>query len=218
MDEPLDIDAASLKRGRTSELLAVSVTQGAKAILEAQIRAVDGGDGPVCAPSEAPPPEFDDPSSLPDTWEIHRGDGREPPGISTHLDNREYDMVPGQPHLSIWSRLRPAVTFSEPFLEAARYALGLDSGGGAVLNMLSTDVFGRSESPWGFSTLDALINFHEPLGTEWMYVPTRVVTSGSGLASTNTQSWSSDGKLLATNLSQTAFFPLPTGWKAVRDA
>jgi acyl-CoA thioesterase len=217
MSEPLDIEALSLKRGRSSELLAVSVTQAGKTVAEAQIRATDEGEGPICAPSETPPPELGDPFSLPDMWEIQSGDGRKPPGISAHWEDRTDDFEPGQRHGSFWNQLRPAVTFADPFLEAARYTLALDSGGGAVLNLLSTEVYGRSESPWGFSNLDALIHFHQPRGTEWIYTTTRVVTGSDGLASTQTQNWSSDGNLLATNMSQIAFFPLPPGWSAVRD-
>ena len=43
-----------------------------------------------------------------------------------------------------------------------------------------------------------------------MFVEYRVLTGSDGFVSAQAQAWSSDGNLLATSMSQVAFFPLPT--------
>ena len=81
--EALDIDVVSLRRGRTSELLAVSVGQAGKRVVEAQIRTTDGGFGPVCEPQE--PPTLVDPLSRPPAAAAMRAVGVEPPEPSCFL-------------------------------------------------------------------------------------------------------------------------------------
>ncbi len=210
--EPLDINVVSLRRGRTSELLAVSVGQAGKTVVEAQIRATDGGSGPICEPRQ--PPTLVDPLSRPLAGEAMRADGTEPPNILAIWDMRapEFgDATGGDPEAWFWARLGPAVTYDNPFLEAARYALSLDSHAPAVLHRLGAWGPGRREIPWGFSNLDSLIHFHQPSGTDWVYAEYRVLTGSDGLVSTQAQAWSSEGNLLATAMSQVAFFPLRPG-------
>jgi acyl-CoA thioesterase len=101
--QPLDINVVSLRRGRTSELLAVSVGQAGRTVVEAQIRASEGGSGPVCEPRQ--PPTLVDPLSRPLAGEATRADGTEAPNILGIWDMRapEFgDATAGDPEACFW--------------------------------------------------------------------------------------------------------------------
>jgi hypothetical protein len=215
LGETLDISAVSMRRGRTNELLRVSISQAGKPTVEALVRAADAESGPECAPVHRP--ELDDPLSWPlavDVWSRH---GFEPPPmfvsvVEAHL--REPDrQVPGVDSATWW-RLDAGVTYDDPFMEGARMLLGMDGQGTAVLKRLDRlwDREKREALDWGFSNLDSLIHFHQATGTEWLYVLSRVMTGRDGFASVQSQTWSPQGDPLATVMSQIAFFPLREGW------
>jgi acyl-CoA thioesterase len=52
-----------------------------------------------------------------------------------------------------------------------------------------------------------LIHFHRIPGTDWLCYLSKVNDALGGVASGQTQVWSEAGQLLATALSQVAFFP-----------
>jgi acyl-CoA thioesterase len=210
--QPLRVDVVTMKRGRTSELLAVSVRQLDKLVVEAQIRAAEGGDGPDCEPVTAPP--TGDPHSTPLFADSMSADGSDPPGVLNWCEVRG-SSESREPVL--WTRVDSGVTSDAPFLEAARWALALDSQGGALMHRLGMWGEGRADLPWGFSSLDSHIHFHEPAGSPWVLTKNEVLTASGGFAGVRTLLWSSDGALLASAMSQVAFFALPEGWSYLRD-
>jgi hypothetical protein len=110
-----------------------------------------------------------------------------------------------------WWRLGAGITYDDPWLEASRLALTMDAAGGAVVFRLIADGHARDALPWGFSNLDGLVHFHEPKGTEWLYVETQILTGAGGHVSAQTQTWSADMKqLLASAITQLSFFAGPT--------
>jgi hypothetical protein len=139
-----------------------------------------------------------------------------PPIFSVVVDARprERDRQVQGIDADAWWRLASRATYSDPFMEAARMLLGMDGQGTAVLKRLDRfwDQADREAFDWGFSNLDSLIHFHQAAGTEWLYTLSRVMTGGGGFASVQSQTWSPDGNLLATVMSQIAFFPLREGW------
>jgi acyl-CoA thioesterase len=211
--EPLDVTVQSLRRGRTNELLRVSIGQAGKPTVEALVRAADGGSGPGFAPTRRP--ALDDPLSRPLMADLLREHGREPSRNFEIMELRH--RGPGKAPEGdddFWCRLGPGVIYDDPFLEAARFVLGMDNQGVAVMNRF--DRFWRPELEqtleWGFANVDSLVHFHQAVGTEWLYTLTRVVTGRDGFVSAETELWSTGGDLLATAMSQIGFFPLREGW------
>jgi acyl-CoA thioesterase len=210
---PLEIEVASLRRGRTNELLRVAIGQAGKPTVEALVRTADGDSGPECSPSRRP--EFEDPLTWPSLVDVFREHGMEPSGPKEAFEvrHRGPDRAPDRDD-DFWFRLIPGVTYDDPYMEAARVVMGLDSQGVAVLSRLDR-LWGPAEREpfeWGFSNLDSLIHFHQATGTEWLCSVSRVVTGCDGFVSAQSQTWSADGDLLATAMSQIAFFPLREGW------
>ena len=72
--------------------------------------------------------------------------------------------------------------------------------------------------PWGFSNLDSLVHFHRPRGSDWILSESTVLAGGDGLVSVQSQVWSETGDLLATAMSQVAFFSLHDNWSFAREA
>ncbi len=104
-------------------------------------------------------------------------------------------------------RIGPGARFQDPYLEAARSAVMLDMAGSGLLARLGLFSGASKELAWRFSNLDALLQFHHPVGTEWLYCATRVLTGSHGYVGTQTQIWSDDGNLLATAASQLVCAP-----------
>jgi acyl-CoA thioesterase len=197
--KPLQIAARSVRRGRSSDLVAVSITQDAKPVLDAQVRAANAGPGPQLEPRQRP--RLTDPVSL-------------PPDVSffAHMESRQARAdIPsdGDADLSWWMRLGPDVVYDDAFLEAARFMLSMDSQAPAILNRIGAS-WGHPGRPlpWGFRNLDMLVHIHRPQATEWVLSDSRVIVGVDGLASAQTQVWSSAGYLMATGISQVAFFEM----------
>jgi acyl-CoA thioesterase len=213
LGETLDISAVSMRRGRNNELLRVSIGQAGKPTVEALVRTADAESGPECTPANQP--ELDDPLSWPLAVDVFRQLGMAPPplfvsAVDAHLRGPDR-RVPGIDADSWW-RLASRATYDDPFMEAARMLLGMDGQGMAVLRRLDRVGPAGEALDWGFSNLDSLIHFHQTAGSEWLYVLSRVMTGRDGFASVQTQTWSPEGDLLATVMSQIAFFPLREGW------
>jgi acyl-CoA thioesterase len=93
-----------------------------------------------------------------------------------------------------------------------------DASGGAVSFRLAPAGQRRKQLPWGFSNIDELVHFHEAAGTEWLQIEVRILTGSGGYASAQCQTWSDEGKLLVTAISQLAFFELQGGSTLASDS
>jgi len=215
---PLDLAVESLRRGRTSELVRVSISQQGKPVVEAQVRTALDGDGPDCAART--PPISEDPRTLGSGWDTMRSQGIEPPRMSVCWDTRfgaDGGGTSDGRDSAFWARLGDDMTFADPYVEAGRWALSLDSQAGAIIRRIGASH--RAEPlPWGFSNLDSLVHFHRAQGSEWILSENTVLTGGDGLVSVQSQVWSETGDLLATAMSQVAFFPLRDNWSFAREA
>lgn len=214
----LNFAVVSLRRGRTSELVRVSVTQQGKPVVEAQVRTALDGDGPECAARR--PPVSEDPRTLGSGWDTMRSQGIEPPRMSACWDTRFGADGGGTDYgrdSAFWARLGDDVTFADPYVEAGRWALSLDSQAGAIIRRIGA-AHSAEPLPWGFSNLDSLVHFHRARGSEWILSENTVLAGRDGLVSVQSQVWSELGDLLATAMSQVAFFPLRDNWSFAREA
>jgi acyl-CoA thioesterase len=210
---PLDVEVMSIRRGRTNELLAVTAVQETKTVMSAQVRVVDAGSGPTYAPPRRPAPA--DPTSFPLLNDVLRNGGLQPANNLNQIEVR-VSGPDGESDSGAWCRLAPGLTYEDPYLEAARIAVTLDTAGGAVLRRIGPP--GRDRQvPWGFANLDALVHFHRVEGSDWVHTETRILTGSHGLVCAQTQAWTLDRELLATALSQLSFFALRPNWAYLRN-
>jgi acyl-CoA thioesterase len=204
--EPVNIEVTAIRRGRASDLLQVTLTQSGKTAVVALIRTTTASSGPVCDPPHTP--DLGDPASVRLALDLMREDGWE--RIAPFHYHVEYRQDPSRPDTDYvsWGRLGNSVVYDDPFMEGARFAFALDQQAPAILNRLGY-FFGaqRSELPWGFTNLDLLVHFHRPRATDWLCSISRVIDGHDGIGSAQTQVWSRTGELVATGLSQVAFFP-----------
>jgi len=198
-----------MRRGRTNELLGVTLEQTGKIITEAHVRAVDGSSGPSLVPLRHP--RLVEPLSFPLTQEADRSDGSEPAKFFDQFEARDSRGPIDGCDVACWWRLGPGITYDDPWLEAARVVVSMDASGGAVVARLVADGHARKALPWGFSNLDGLVHFHEPAATDWIFVESNVLTGSGGYVGAQSHTWSADSKLLASSITQLAFFELPTG-------
>jgi acyl-CoA thioesterase len=214
----LEFEVVSLRRGRSSELVRVSISQQGKEVVEAQVRTALGGDGPVCAPRQ--PPASEDPRTWPSGVDTMREQGIEPPRMFACWETRyttDGGGIEDRRDSAFWARLADGATFADPYLEASRWALSLDSQAGALIHRIGAE-HSAEPLPWGFSNLDSLVHFHRAQGSEWILSENKVLTGSDGLAGVQSQVWSETGDLLATAMSQLAFFPLRDNWSFAREA
>jgi len=135
--------------------------------------------------------------------------GWKPSKLAEHIECRmDMDIAAAGGHAA-WQRLGEGIVYDDPFLEAGRYLMLLDSAAPAVVNQAGY-FWGpqRKELPWGFANLDLLVHFHVSRGTDWLYMDSEVITGSAGLSSAQTQLWSDSAELLATSISQIHFFPI----------
>jgi acyl-CoA thioesterase len=205
---PCEFDVVSLRRGRTSDLLSVSVSQSGKPALHGLVRTVDESTGPDSQPARRPAPA--DPTSLPRDVDVMRVYGWRPSKLAEHIECRmDMDIAAAGGHAA-WQRLGEGIVYDDPFLEAGRYLMILDNAAPAIVNQAGY-FWGprRKELPWGFANLDLLVHFHVARGTDWLYMDSEVIAGSGGLSSAQTQVWSDSAELLATGISQVHFFPIP---------
>lgn len=210
IDVPLEIAVTSMRRGRTTDLLSVSITQAGKAVAEAHVRAAEPGSGPAFEPRARP--GLVDPLSMRLAQDLPLALGVEAANFSDHIESRAPDFTRADlrdDNYCTWFRWGEGIVYDDPFLEAARYAMALDLTAPAVLHRLGfTWDPQQRQLPWGFTNLDLLAHFHNAPGTEWIWAEASAVVGLDGFGNAEAQIWSTDGQLLATGASQVAFFPI----------
>ncbi len=207
--EPVELEVAVVHRGRRSESLRVSLRQRGRPVLEALVRTA--AEGPGLAHDVARAPEVPGPDSLPDTASLRPQGGPPPYPFWQNLEARVVDPErfrarrPGAPLWREWYRFRPRARFDDPFLDAGRSLLLIDT--------LSWPAASRPhlDSPFVAPNLDVSVWFHraEP-ESEWLLVDHASPVAEGGLMGTLGQVWSARGQLLASGGAQLLCMPRPT--------
>jgi acyl-CoA thioesterase len=202
---PVEVEVTPIRQGRTSDLLRVSLLQSGKHAVESLVRTVTSTAGPALSPD---PRNLGNPTDYRPFSELEVEAGWEKhSNFYEHIEVRGTWEKEGCDYFG-WARLGDEVTYEHPFLEAARFALLIDEQAPAILNRLGyMGGSRRLELPWGFTNLDLLVHFHKSQGTDWICYVSDVTDGQDGIASARTQVWSRNGELLATGISQVAFFP-----------
>jgi acyl-CoA thioesterase len=127
--EAVEIQVESLRAGKRTEALRVSMTQGGKLVLTAQVWAMNESEGMVH--DLVPPPELPHPDSLKSLEELRTD--RPPHPFFLNFEQRpidwvpDADLTPGEPELRGFYRFRPRAVADDPFVDAARALILIDT-------------------------------------------------------------------------------------------
>jgi acyl-CoA thioesterase len=197
--DDVEIAVQSLRRTKRAESLRVTMTQRSRPVFEALVWAI--GDVAGLEHEAASMPEVPEPTGLAPLEERVPPDA--PPLFKfwDNLELRPTDWIedwenrpPGQTRQTGWYRFRPRATFDDPFVDAARSLLVLDT---SLWPAASRGHPGQQR--FYAPSLDVVARFHaaEP-GSEWLLVDAFSPTAADGLVGGVASVWSQSGRLLAT--------------------
>jgi acyl-CoA thioesterase len=197
----VDVEVVPVHQGRRSESLRVSVRQEGRAVLEALVRTA--APGPGLEHTFGAAPDVPDPEALRSADEL-----RDPAWpryrFWDNLDSRvlhpeRFREGPRarEPVWREWYRFRPRATFDDPFLDAGRALVLLDT--------LSWPAACQPhpESAFQAPNLDVTAWFHGAApDSEWLFAEHECPVAGEGLMGTTGRVWSLDRRLLASGGAQ----------------
>jgi acyl-CoA thioesterase len=214
--EQLRLRTRTLRASRRAESVEVVATQDDRTVLAALVWLVaDDLGGLSC--DAAPAPDAPEPLVLASTDELlseeHRQGGFP---FWTNLEHRPTSWVPpeewasspgGTPELTSWLRFRPQATFADPFVDAARLVVLLDTFPWPA----ATRAYAAHELTHIAPSLDVAVVFHRlEASSEWLLVRATSPAAADGLVGGQAQVWSETGTLLASATQQMICRPVPT--------
>jgi acyl-CoA thioesterase-2 len=198
----VELEVRALKRGRRAESLAVDMTQDGKPVFSALVKTVEDAPGyshqyPI-APDVPPPDDLD-------TYD--RQAAEDHPRFS-FWENLERKLVkrstndPRAPVVREWLRFQPTACFEDPFLDASRSLILLDTFGFPAAY--------RRYRSWEYMApnLDTSAWFHyfSP-ASEWLLIDHECTVAADGVMGVSGRVWDVDGRLLATGAGQLCCVP-----------
>jgi acyl-CoA thioesterase-2 len=213
-DVPLDIAVVTTRAAKRAEAMKVSLTQSGQPIFDAMVWAV--GDVAGLEHDVTDMPEAPEPETLPTVAERLAADDVEPGPYHrfwSNFDERVPDddwitdwenRPPRAPEFGHWYRYVPASTFADPWVDACRSLILVDTlGWPAVCQMHPRNAF---VAP----SIDLACAFHRTDPDEpWLYARTTAASAAGGLVGCESRVWSRRGTLLAHGTSQLLCRPAP---------
>jgi acyl-CoA thioesterase-2 len=204
---PVDLAVVVAHGGRRSESVRVSMMQEGKPILEAIVRTA--AELPGLAHDETDPPDVPGPDGLRNFEEINP-DGPTYP-FWLNVEGRPLDpdlWKEGRPSrpaaVRQWYRFRPVARFTDPFLEAGRALLLIDT-------LVWPAACQRHVAPaFTAPNLDVVAWFHRlDHGSEWLLGDALAPIAEGGLVGGTVRLWSADRRLVASGGAQLLCLPGP---------
>lgn len=205
------IHVITLRRGKQTEALRADIRQGGKIILTAQAwTGVAATPGMQHDYAKAPP--LPQPDSLPPYAEVYPDEPVYP--FIDRLGFRPLNPLPhdasapiSEPEVSGFFQLKPRARHADPFIDAARICLLIDTYAWLATYPAHPSA---GPSPWIAPNLDFYYRFHRPTSNhDWLYLKTRADLAEGGLIAAEGEIRCPDGKLLARGASQLICYPRP---------
>jgi acyl-CoA thioesterase len=200
---PVDLAVETLHSGTRTESLRVSMSQSGNPILEAIVRTVAALDGPEREWTEIP--SLPVPAALPTVEEQAAGEGTPTLAFWKNVEIRPLRPTtntedhPGDPLLYAWQRFRPQATFDDPWIDACRAAILIDTSQFPAV----CGGFRPSELTFIAPSIDLYVAFHRcTVASEWLLGESRGLVAGNGLIGGHALLWSADGQLIASGTQQ----------------
>jgi acyl-CoA thioesterase II len=208
--EPVDVEIRAYQKGRRAESFHVAMTQQGKPVLQAIVRTAAHGPGvehDFTRMPEAPPPE-----SLKSFLEIWEGPVEDIP-FWRNIDSRiiyaeriNAEDSSHDPNLLEWYRFQPTATFDDPFVDACRMVILMDT----FTWPAGANPHPRNSREHIGVNLDVVAWFHDSThDAEWLLCDYESPIARDGLVSGNGRVWSEDGRLLASGGAQVLCLPDP---------
>jgi acyl-CoA thioesterase-2 len=194
--EPVQVEVAVLKRGRRAESFSVSMTQDGKTVLHALVKTA--ADGPGYAHQHPVMPIVPPPEEV-EAYEYVPAPGRTAFSFWENVERRPIVAAAEDraPVVREWTRFRPVACFEDPFLDAARSLILLDTFGFPAAH--------RRHRSWDYlaPNLDTSLWLHRfnPI-CEWLLVDHECTIAADGLMGVSGRIWDTKGTLLATGAAQ----------------
>ena len=204
--DAVQLDVSVLKRGRRAESFTVAMTQHGKPVLHALVKTAAHAPG---YQHQSSAPNVPPPAALKSLEELIPDPRRRPRFASwNNIERRPIDQSTtqqqGKPVVREWARLRPTSRFSDPFLDAARALILLDTYGFPAAH--------RRHRSWDYlaPNLDTSAWFHQlSPASGWLLIDHECVVAEHGLMGVSGRVWDTDGRLVATGSAQLCCVPNP---------
>jgi acyl-CoA thioesterase II len=195
----VELKVSVLKQGRRAESLAVEMCQQGKPILHAMVKTA--AEAPGYSHQHPSAPEVPRPEVLKTYEQLHPTKRRPPFSFWENVERRPVDQStteePQAPLIREWARFRPTACFEDPFLDAARALILLDTYGFPAAY--------RHYRSWEYlaPNLDTGVWFHHfSPAREWLLVDSECAIANSGLMGASGRVWDESGHLLASGSAQ----------------
>jgi acyl-CoA thioesterase II len=205
----VELQVSMLKRSRRSEALTVSMTQDGKEVMQALVRTA--ADAPGYEHQQEAAPAVPPPAQLQSAEELWRTSnprvGRPIFRFWENIERRPTERLKQPPQPAVvreWTRFRPCATFADPFVDAARPLILLDTYGWPAVFRTHRD--GNYYAP----NLDTSAWFHRTCASsEWLLIDHQSPSGANGLLGVGGRVWDEQGRLLATGGAQLCCLPSP---------
>jgi acyl-CoA thioesterase II len=191
-----------VKRGRRSESLAVKMTQGSRVVLFAMVLTAAEASG--YRHQELSAPEVSQPDA---SRPFERTRNGKPlfafwNNMSCRRPDGEGDGDADRSVIREWVRFEPTPSFEDPFVDAARPLILLDTFGWPALYQR------YKGADYVAPNLDTSVWFHQSTGdSEWLLIDHECPVAEDGLLGVSGRVWNADGHLLASGSAQLCCVP-----------
>jgi acyl-CoA thioesterase II len=206
--EPVDVEVRAFQQGRRAESFHVAMTQGGKPVLQAIVRTAAAGPGVehdfTCMPTVPPPSEL---KSFLDLWAGPLDDVPFWRNIDSRIvyperinnEDKAFD-----PTVVEWFRFEPTATFDDPFADACRLVILMDTFAWPA----GANPHPRNTRQYQGVNLDVVAWFHDSAqASPWLLCDYESPLARAGLVGGHGRVWSEDGRLLATGGAQILCLP-----------
>ena len=202
----VDLEVEVLKRGRRSESFSVRMLQDGRPMLQALIRTA--AEAPGFEHQQVTAPNVAEPEAL-KSWD-QLFPNYEGPHYSfwENLDSRPIDQRVGADRKSEqavrqeWTRFIPQATFADPFVDASRALILLDTYGYPA----AFERYGNEK--YIAPNLDTSMWFHQPSRSDWLLIDHACPTAKDGLLFASGNVWDRSGTLIASGSAHLCCLPM----------
>jgi acyl-CoA thioesterase II len=190
----VEIEASVVHGGRRSEAIAVRIVQDGRPVTQAMVRTAAPAPGHAIEHLRAP--EGPGPEELRTI-----GDGPYP--FWANVERRPLPRAGSEPVCREWTRFRPVASFADPFADAARALVLLDTYGWPA-------AYGQVGEGGDFiaPSLDITAWFHRSAAhAEWLLIDEACTVGADGLLAAQGHVWDERGALLASGAAQLCCIP-----------
>jgi len=210
--DEVELAVHPLREAKRAAALRVSMTQRDRLLFEALVWVVD--EVPGLEHDVAVMPDVPLPGALKSIEELVPAEERANAyPFWGNLEAKPVHFVPwnergaGMPERREWYRYRPRATFSDPFVDAARSLLLIDT----MAWPACCQAYPAGPMPYIAPSLDVAVHFHRLAPeSEWLLSEATASVAAQGLVGGRGQVWSEAGQLLASGGCQMFCRPVPT--------